>query len=438
MRAPRFLVVCCVLMSCSKLVGIQDYKGSDAGGLVMGDGGTDGSAPVPFCSVGIGRDPVCSSLAAGIGQTCVIAPDGLYCWGQALPSKSSDVNMPVLVTSSVPTQVESSTSPDGFGATFGTTCYLLGSDLMCWGNTEVAQVMELQKGTPVAPQQMSLGGAPISAFAVGGDHVAVTSGSSGVCWGATSANQCDTGPGVGSANCNNLGTYCDTTPLPLGTNTGKIIVAGAAHTCVSPDGNEGVTCWGDDSFGQLGAFDASIARVQLGSSSVSYLGVASALALGATHACAIADPGGDTYCWGGNSFGELGTGSGTGEPQAFATPVTLPANTHFVAIASGTNTICAIDQATNVWCWGADTQGIAGQAPVQGVFNKVAIPMITNVTDAIAIAVGDEHACAMLDSGAIECWGDNQHGELGDGVSDHMVDGCIGDCSPQPVTVKGP
>ena len=29
---------------------------------------------------------------------------------------------------------------------------------------------------------------------------------------------------------------------------------------------------------------------------------------------------------------------------------------------------------------------------------------------AVAITLGYEHACALLDSGAVECWGDNEHG----------------------------
>ena len=30
---------------------------------------------------------------------------------------------------------------------------------------------------------------------------------------------------------------------------------------------------------------------------------------------------------------------------------------------------------------------------------------------AVAISVGDEHACALLDSGAVECWGYNEDGQ---------------------------
>ena len=34
---------------------------------------------------------------------------------------------------------------------------------------------------------------------------------------------------------------------------------------------------------------------------------------------------------------------------------------------------------------------------------------------AVQVAVGREHSCALLDSGAVHCWGDNSSGQIGDG-----------------------
>ena len=421
-------MVCCALMSCAKLVGIRDYHDVD-GGTVTGDAGSDAAVTAVPCSVGLSQGGHCPrSLAVGVNDTCVIAPDGLYCWGRDVPGFSTDVQQPESVTPLVPTEVESSTSLDGFGSLHGTTCYF-GSDLRCWGNTEVAQLLTLQP-TLLPEMPLTLAFMPIDSFVVGGDHMIAISAGSGACWGATSLNQCNVGP-VGSVDCNDLGTTCDVNTVSLELVIGNVTVAGAAHTCTTPDASNGVTCWGDNTYGQLGSTPA-LPEVQVEDGIP--LGSASALALGAKHTCAIV--GADTYCWGANDAGQLGIEGGP--TTKFATPVTVQSGTQFAAIAAGSDTTCAIDMAKNVWCWGADTQGAAGQPSSGGSFPEVMIPMMTTVTDAIAIGVGFEHACAILASGAIECWGDNEYGELGDGSSAHQVTGCVGDCSWEPVTVKGP
>jgi alpha-tubulin suppressor-like RCC1 family protein len=63
-----------------------------------------------------------------------------------------------------------------------------------------------------------------------------------------------------------------------------------------------------------------------------------------------------------------------------------------------------------------------------------AVPGLQGVT---AIAAGAEHACALLSSGAVECWGENEYGELGVGTSTGP-ETCNGlACSTTPVAVSG-
>ena len=49
---------------------------------------------------------------------------------------------------------------------------------------------------------------------------------------------------------------------------------------------------------------------------------------------------------------------------------------------------------------------------------------------AVAISVGDKHACALLNSGAIECWGDNRYGRFDapDGAFSAVSAGGIHSC----------
>jgi alpha-tubulin suppressor-like RCC1 family protein len=63
------------------------------------------------------------------------------------------------------------------------------------------------------------------------------------------------------------------------------------------------------------------------------------------------------------------------------------------------------------------------------------VPGLTGVT---AIAAASESTCALLSGGTIECWGDNEYGELGDGTT-AGPETCefTGPCSTSPVAVLG-
>ena len=85
-----------------------------------------------------------------------------------------------------------------------------------------------------------------------------------------------------------------------------------------------------------------------------------ATALGANdrHACAVVR--GEVWCWGDGFMGQLGDGGSTGRIEPAKTPV--KAKTPFVAVKIGTGrqATCALDDKGGVWCWGANTYGELG------------------------------------------------------------------------------
>ena len=46
----------------------------------------------------------------------------------------------------------------------------------------------------------------------------------------------------------------------------------------------------------------------------------------------------------------------------------------------------------------------------------------------IGTATGDDHACSIDAAGLVSCWGDNDHGQLGDGTDDDRA-------TPGPVSM---
>ena len=122
---------------------------------------------------------------------------------------------------------------------------------------------------------------------------------------------------------------------------------------------------------------------------------------------------GPAYAWGLNYSGQLGTGGST--DLDFSLPAAMAAPGDFSVISAGTDHGCGLDEAGEAWCWGDNTHGQLGNgtlvstnAPVRvaggRVFNE--------------ISAGDDSTCAITDDlDAIYCWGKNADGQLGNGTT---------------------
>lgn len=207
-----------------------------------------------------------------------------------------------------------------------------------------------------------------------------------------------TGAGDGGSRCAPSGDAGAPTPVA--------VVAGADFSCLLADGGS-VYCWGDDTHGQLGG--GATGEAPLASPRVVQVvpsGVVQ-LSAGYEHVCARTGTG-EVYCWGDDTFGQLGNGKTS---SAEATPV--KANILGVAldVAAGGNGTCVALQSGEVQCWGQDWWRILGRSSTNGPEpNPTLIP---GVTGAVQVDTGGSHACAITDSGAVWCWGDNWWGQVG-------------------------
>lgn len=116
------------------------------------------------------------------------------------------------------------------------------------------------------------------------------------------------------------------------------------------------------------------------------------------------------WCWGANQEGELGSASDLASSRL---PVQVSGISDAVAIASGTGHNCAVLGSGEVWCWGQNDYGQVGDGTDINRFAPVKVP---GISTAVSVAAGATHTCAVLHSGTVTCWGSNSSGELGDGT----------------------
>lgn len=94
-------------------------------------------------------------------------------------------------------------------------------------------------------------------------------------------------------------------------------------------------------------------------------------------------------------------------------------------ISGGMMNFCAVMSDSTVRCWGSNEFGLLGNGITLASSGPVTV---SGITTAVAVATGYDHSCAVLAYGRVQCWGSNDHGQLGDGTTSP---------SSVPVTVSG-
>jgi alpha-tubulin suppressor-like RCC1 family protein len=312
------------------------------------------SRPIP-----VAGDNVFSDLSEGMSfHTCAIGSHGTQCWGNGELGQIGDGAH--AVRNAVPTSVKSSATYTSLSVGGAATCGVTTlNTIECWGSNASTQLGDstITERCPV--------------FAVEGESVS-----------------------------------CSTTPrLVSSPITFKRVSVGTFSACaLGVDGT--AYCWGASALG-------TDATSQCGGCNKTPTAVASDLrftdiSVGYRFACAVST-GGRAYCWGENSYGQLGIGTFTAKQQY---PVAVSSTSSFVKVFTGGGHACGLDAAGAAYCWGVNISGAVGD----GSFTDTATPiLIGNGLRFSSLSLGTFHSCGIATDGYAYCWGYNANLQLGIG-----------------------
>jgi alpha-tubulin suppressor-like RCC1 family protein len=402
--------------------------------------------PVEVFAVNTNTTPLSNiqSISNGTETNCAVTNSGnAYCWGE---NDYGALGNNTTISSSTPIEV---LGVGGVGhlsniasisTSYETTCALLTSgNVYCWGANDRGQL-----GINSSLITTSL--TPVEVGGVGGTGVlsnitaisrneysscALSSGGNVYCWGWNNYGE------IGNNTTTNAIApveVFDTNGVDFLSNI-TAISSGVYDTCaISLAGN--AYCWGSNSYGQVGNNSGTNVSIPVKVSDPSGVGfLSNVVSIGSNGAITCAsDSSGSAYCWGPNIVGSLGNNSGSN--SSIPVQVFGVGGSGFLSnIASISGASCALSTSGNEYCWGGNSSGglgnnstVTSYVPVE-VLGVGGSGFLSNIT---AFSQSEGGGCALSTAGTVACWGENLWGALGNGTSDLFNPEGI------PIVVPGP
>ena len=368
---------------------------------------------IPF-SVRVGAVAVSSPsevgrIAAGDAHTCAIASnDVVWCWGDNTYGQLGSSAHASIPNGYALSPVQAAALPGGRVARRITSgnrhvCVLADDGTVwCWGENGFGQVGDSSLSNQPDPVQVTLGGAATLVAAGGNTTCAVLTNNSVYCWGRNNRGQL----GKGSAS-----TFAQATPTVVTSIPSQLIVSsldvGALHTCATSTAGD-TWCWGAFDNGRLGTNGSSDVFTPQRISTLSS-GMSADVAAGFDHTCAVV--GTAAWCFGRNNNGQLGVDPSVTTEGFSPSAIQLSANARSVHVGTGFSCVVLVTNA--VECFGVNDNGQLGDTTMNSPrYTSAGVSGLSaNIVD---VAIGASHTCAVTNAGAVKCWGLNSLGQLGD------------------------
>lgn len=321
----------------------------------------------------------------------------------AAPSLDTPTGNARNIPTGAPVQTADPTGITSIAAGNHHTCVMTGSGgVQCWGSNQYGQLgVDTGGASSAVPLDVPGLAVGVRAVSAGGFYNCAIMNSGGLkCWGSNSSGQLGDGTRI------NRPTPVDVMGLTSGV---RKVDAGGSHTCAITESG-GAVCWGNNARGQLG--NGSVNEPDLPVNPVGVVGLSagvSDISVGSYHTCALLQTG-TVKCWGSNDYGKLGNGTNSDSPV----PVeVIGLGAKVIAINTRLDSTCALTDSGGVKCWGSNNYGSLGDGTNANRPTPVDVVGLTSGVS--AIAAGNDFMCALMQTGAVQCWGNNEYGQLGVG-----------------------
>lgn len=367
--------------------------------------------------------PTFRATSAGTGFACALdSQDLLWCWGANDHHQLAAAELDI-----VPRATQIGTRRwDSISTGGGHICGLRDGHLACWGRNDHGQVSDLVAGDVTEPLEIAAPNQAAWSYVVAGynDTCAIAAGAL-YCWGAGDTGQ------LGNGSTNDIGTptavltdLTDWVAVDTGSGRYYYSITGMrepwAHTCAISQ-SAGLFCWGRNYYGELGDGTRTDSNVPV---AVTLPSPPTSVAVAEWTTCATTESQ-QVYCWGEGSYDALGdpaivTPALAGNTQT-STPILASDQSGFTKLDANEWLTCGLRDG-EVWCWGWTAAGGLGNGKFAGQgWGKVtegardlSVGWNANVDDSGYDSYDLDLACILVD-GAVQCWGDNRYGQLGQG-----------------------
>ncbi len=393
----------------------------------LGDG-TTASSSTPVTVSGITN---AIAVSAGGDHTCALLLGGtIQCWGR---NYAGELGNGTTTDSLIPVTVSGITTAIAVSAGGAYTCAVLADgSVQCWGSNDYGQIGNAVYNYSTMP--IGVGITNATAVAAGDQHTcALITDSTVQCWGYNNFGELG----------NSTGYTIQRVPLTArNITTATAITANREHTCAVLTDHT-VQCWGYNGYGQLGNGTTTSPYPP---ANVSGITTATLVEAGDLHTCAVLTDH-TVQCWGYNALGELGNGTFSDSlvpvgvsgltgvvsdgATSLLTGVIWSSSNPAVAVVDATGRTTGLSPGTTIISATSNSGGGSATLTV------VDVPVTTTILispqnptiivgqtqpftasgppNAITLAAGAYHTCALLSDHTVQCWGWGINGQLGNG-----------------------
>jgi alpha-tubulin suppressor-like RCC1 family protein len=312
----------------------------------------------------------------------------------------------------------------------------------CWGKGNEGQLGLGSQSSSNVPAGSVDFGSGRTARAIASSkfsNCAVLDDSSLKCFGGNNNGQLGYGDKTNRIGADQMGDSLPT--VDLGTGRTAVSLAGGGEFVCAVLENGDVKCWGYNGQGELGLGDNTqrgddlnemgnnLPVVDLGTGRT-----ASSISIGWSTACAVLDNG-DLKCWGQNHRGQGGQGHSTNigmtsnEMGDNLPAIDLGAGRTALSVRNMHYTTCVLLDNGSVKCFGQNDHGQCGLGDTEHRGDSAnemgdSLPSVDlgPGRTAVSLFASAHNACALLDDGALKCWGRCLRGSCGSGTTEAFGD----------------